>query len=243
MKTIVSIPSKKDFPAYISIPSEKKRYPGLIIIHEIWGLNDNIKNVSDRFSQEGYTVLVPDLLAGTEVEGKFTPQVIQEMRQTKDREAAAKIMGPILEKINSLEFKNITVEKLKACFNYLKNQGIEKIAVLGFCFGGTYSFALATEESDLSACLPFYGHAPEFDKIQNIKCPILAFYGEKDTQITSKLPQLKETLKKLGKNFQSVVYPGVGHAFFNDTNPATYNKEAAQDSWEKALGFLNKYLN
>jgi len=115
------------------------------------------------------------------------------------------------------------------------------VGVLGFCFGGTYAFALAASDKRVKATVPFYGHAPEpLDKVDKISCPILAFYGEQDTNLVDPLPELKDAMKKYDKNFDAVVYPNCGHAFFNDTNPGRYNKEAAQDSWKNLLHFLHK---
>lgn len=243
MEQTIFLPFKNSsFPAYF-LTQEKKPRVGIILIHEIWGINDHMKDVAKRFLKENYTVLAPDLLSGTSLEGKFNESVIKALRRTKSREEAAKIMGPILDIVNSSEFEDNTVKKLKICFNYLNKKGISKIAVVGFCFGGTYSFLLATEEPRLCACVPFYGHSPKpLEKVTTIACPTLAFYGKKDTALIEAIPQLKEVLKKYDKQFQIIVYPNCGHAFFNDTNPSTYNKKAADDSWKKMLTFLSKYL-
>jgi carboxymethylenebutenolidase len=118
------------------------------------------------------------------------------------------------------------------------------VAVCGFCFGGSYSYSLAISESRLKAAVPFYGHAStEISELQKINCPVLAFYGEKDENLMSTLPELKENMKAAGVNYEAVVYPNCGHAFFNDTNKFAYNQEAATDAWQRTLRFLAANTN
>jgi carboxymethylenebutenolidase len=112
------------------------------------------------------------------------------------------------------------------------------VSVLGFCFGGTYSFNLAAHDDRIKHAVPFYGHAPSEDNLKNIQCPILAFYGDEDANLMESLPQLKEDMEKNGKDFEAVVYTGVGHAFFNDTNEHAYDATSAEDAWNKTLAFL-----
>jgi carboxymethylenebutenolidase len=112
------------------------------------------------------------------------------------------------------------------------------VGVLGFCFGGTYSFHLATHDPRVKVAIPFYGHPPTEGELPNVSCPILAFYGEQDVNLMESLPTLKDSMKKNNKSFEAIVYPGVGHAFFNNTNTRAYNREAADDAWKRALTFL-----
>ncbi len=241
---MVQIPFKEDFPGYLVAP-EGGKHPGLIIIHEVWGLNDNIKDISERIAKEGFVVLAPDLLAGSGVIEKLTPDITEGVKNPATRDEAQKKMREATSPIHSPEFAEMTVEKLMKCVDFLlKNEAVNgEVAVLGFCFGGTYSYALAASDSRIKAAVPFYGHGPEpLDKVKDISCPVLAFYGEKDTRLVDDLPELEAKMKELGKDFQYKVYPNTGHAFFNDTNPTTYNKEAATDSWHKSLEFLRAHI-
>lgn len=117
-----------------------------------------------------------------------------------------------------------------------------EIGVLGFCFGGTYSFALPALDQRIGAAVPFYGHPLAEEKIADLDCPVLAFYGEEDKNLMGSLPAFKESMTKHNKNFTAVVYPNTGHAFFNDTNERMYNSEAASDAWQKTLAFLKEHL-
>lgn len=246
MNNIVEIPYKKSiFPAYYTHPDAEGKYPALILIHEVWGLNDHIKDVANRFMREGYAVLAPDLLSHTGITEKIDQNIMKEAMDPETRDEAQKKMRAAMAPISSPEFGQETVERLKECMRFLKHNAHtnSKIAVLGFCFGGTYAYALATQTQDLNAAIAFYGHAPEpVDKLAALVCPVLAFYGEQDSALMDNLPQVKEAMKAYGKQFEPITYPDTGHAFFNDTNPMRYNKKAAEDAWNKTLTFLKQNL-
>ena len=241
---MIEVTCNKPFPSFLTTPDDTGNYPGLILIEEIWGLNDHIKDVSKRFAKEGYVVLSPELLFETSITQKADQSLLEQVKNPATRDKAQKKLRELFAPIQSPEFAKNAIEKLKACIVYLLNhkQVNGKVGVLGFCFGGTYAFALAADER-VDAAIPFYGHAPEsIDKIKSITCPVLAFYGEQDEGLMPSLPEVKKTMKKYGKDFEAVVYPNTGHAFFNDTNPNRYNKEASIDAWKKSLAFLQKNL-
>jgi carboxymethylenebutenolidase len=242
MTNIVITHQKYHISAYVA--GKENNSTGVILIHEVWGLNQNIRSLTDRLAAEGYLVLAPDLISQTGITEKIDQSILAEVTNPATRDEAQKKMRAIMSPIRSEEFGKEIVERLKICFNYLKQEyDVEKIAVMGFCFGGTYSYSLAVNEPDLAAALPFYGHAPEKDEeLEKISCPIMAFYGEKDTALVQDLPRLQMSMKKFNKDFRFKVYPNTGHAFMNNTNPTTYNKEAADDAWKEALQFLKAHL-
>jgi len=242
MTDIIISGRKHKIPSYISGTGNKRA--GVILIHEVWGLNNNIRSIADRLAAHGYLVLAPDLISHTGITEKIDQSILAQVANPSTRDEAQKKMRAAMSPLRSEEFGKETVERLKTCFNYLKRENkVEKIAVMGFCFGGTYSYSFAASEPALAAALPFYGHAPEKEEeLARISCPIIAFYGKKDIALVQGLPQLEASMKKLNKDFQYKIYPNAGHAFMNDTNPTTYNKEAAEDAWEKALQFLEKHL-
>ncbi len=241
----MSIPfNDSGIPVYLSCKDSDKIRPAIILIHEVWGLNDHIKSIADRLCQEGFMVLTPDLLTNTELEKVVKPEfqkiLFDEQERAKHQVELRAMMAPF----KSPQFATNTTDKLRTCYDYLLSQDkIGKIGVMGFCFGGTYSFNLSIWQQSLAAAVPFYGHFEHSDKdLSRIMSPILAFYGEQDTNLTDKLPELERRMKQAHKDFEYKVYPNCGHAFFNDTNPLTYNKPAAEDSWSRALEFLNKHL-
>lgn len=228
-----------EIPAYFA-PSKSPNSPAIILIHEVWGLTEHIKDIARRFAEAGYNVLAPDLLSGTEVASLLTPELIKDISDPKKRAERQVELRAIMAPISSPEFSAETTKKLNICFRFLSHEHtISKIGSVGYCFGGTYTFALAVSQPKLAAAVAYYGHCDcTQDQINKINCPVLAFYGENDSRLIDKLPELQAEMKAGGKDFAYKVYEKTGHAFFNDTNPATYNAKAAKNSWEMTLQFL-----
>lgn len=233
------------FPVYKAEPGGKPK-SALIVIHEVWGLTEHIKDVADRFADEGYLALAPNLISDVDIEKHMTPDMPNQLFNPETRNEIQPKLREIMAPISTDEFAEATIAKLKACVDYL-GQNIDladHIGVVGFCFGGTYAFQLAINEPRLKAAVAFYGHANfSANDARNITCPILAFYGERDENLVKDLPDLENKMHQAGVSFESVVYENCGHAFFNDTNPYAYNEKAAQDAWTKTLKFLTANLN
>lgn len=246
MDHLISIPfHDTSFSAYFNAPSDASTHPGIILIHEVWGLKDHIKNVADRLVQEGYTVLAPDLLSQTGITDKIDQSIMEDITNPATRDEAQKKMRAAMAPLQQPEFGKETVEKLQACVDYLMNEERTNgnVGVIGFCFGGTYTYSLIVSNNHLKAAVPFYGHAPEpFEQLEKVSCPVLAFYGEKDMDLMKQVSQVEQKMEEYEKNFRLVLYPSAGHAFFNDTNPVTYNEDAATDAWAKTLAFLEENL-
>jgi carboxymethylenebutenolidase len=231
--------------AYVAEPPEAVR-GGVVVIHEIWGLVDHIKDVADRLAQQGYVAVAPDLLSGIGI----SPEVGQELhriRATGGAEEQTKFQPMLREKLapmQSPEFGQSAIAALRRTVDDLagRDNVAGRIGVLGFCFGGSYSFALATADSRIRAAVPFYGEPPQLADVGKIACPVLAFYGERDTRLTDNLPKVSKAMLEAGVDFSWEVYPGVGHAFFNDTNPHTYDPGIATDAWTRTLAFLDRSL-
>ncbi|MCD9185148.1 MAG: dienelactone hydrolase family protein [Pyrinomonadaceae bacterium] len=208
---------------YLSKPMKKGKYPAIIVIHENRGLNEHTRDVARRFAGAGYVALATDALSRSGGTASFeTPE--------KAREAFGKLeMKDVMSDLNaSLDF-----------LNSHKNVKKDKLASIGFCWGGARSFALAGEPNNLKAAVVFYGTAPTNEQLAKVHCPVLGIYGETDTRITSKVPEVDAEMKKLKKYYDYKVYKDAGHAFFNDTGDR-YNAEAAKDAWVKTLEFLKK---
>ena len=209
---------------YLSKPKSRKKYPAIIVIHENRGLNDHTRDVARRFAAGGYVALAVDALSrkgGTA--SMTTPE--------KVREAFAAI--PVADVMSDL---NAGLAFLNEHPNVKKN----KLASIGFCWGGARSFLLAAEPNKLQAAVVFYGTAPTEEQLAKVHCPILGIYGETDERITSKVPEVAASMKKLKKQYEHKIYKGAAHAFFNDTNAERYNAEAAKDAWTQTLVFLKK---
>ena len=208
---------------YLVEPSVSESRPGMIVIHEWWGLNDHIKSIAERFADEGYAVLAPDLYDG---------------KVAKDPEEAGGLMQG-LDQNRALETLNGAVEFLKL------QEGVKSdaIGVTGFCMGGTFALLLACYNKGVKASAPFYGDVPPDDVLKSLSAPVLFIGAENDPWITQqKMDRLKEALAKFNKEGEVKVYKGTGHAFFNDTRPDAYNEEAAHDAWASVNQFLAEKL-
>jgi carboxymethylenebutenolidase len=191
----------------------------LILVHEWWGLTDHIKGIADRFAGEGFVVLAPDLYSG---------------KVTRDAGEAGRLMQDLDE--------GHALATLNAAVDYLKQQGTVRenaIGVTGFCMGGSFALLLACHNEDIRASAPFYGDVPPDDLLEDLNAPVLFIGAELDQWITvEKMERLRSAMQKYGKAGDVVIYPGVNHAFFNDTRPDVYNAEAAQAAWKRVIGFL-----
>ncbi|UKA72121.1 dienelactone hydrolase family protein [Arthrobacter sp. FW306-06-A] len=230
--------------AYVSEPAGTPK-GGLVVVHEVWGLVGHTRDVADRFAAEGYLAVAPDLLSGAggvpDLSGELQEAAFDPQQRSNAQPRLRKHMAPI----RSPEYAKHAVAALHVCFDHLEGvAGLTgRVAATGFCLGGTYTFSLAVAEPRLRAAVPFYGHAEFKDaELRAINCPVLAFYGQQDAALMEELPGLKVRMRAAGVDFEAVVYPGAGHAFFNDTNKYTYNAEAAADSWTRTLAFLERSL-
>lgn len=232
--------------AHLALPEASGKYPCLILIEEIWGVDAHIKDVTERFAREGFIVLAPELLPEQTLSVVMgDPQLKIDLFTPEKREKMQPILREAMAPMSQPDFAASTIAKLRACVDYLvaHAQSNGKVGSLGFCFGGTYSLQLAINDPRLDACVVFYGQAPDpLDQVAGIACPVLDFAPEKDERVMAKIHDLESAMKEYDKDFELVVYPGVGHAFFNDTNERTYDAKTAADAWDKSLAFLHKYL-
>jgi carboxymethylenebutenolidase len=209
---------------YLALPEGEGPFPGIIVVQEWWGLDDHIRDVAERFAKEGFVALAPDLYHG---------------KVTKEPDEAQKLMM-------SLNMPQATKELVKAA-DYLASRSETAgrgIGGIGFCMGGGLALSLATESPRIKAVAPFYGANPTpVDKVRNLAGPVFAAYAEQDAWVNESVRRELETaLKNAGIDHEAVTYPSTGHAFFNDTRPEVYNREASEDAWQRALTLFRKNL-
>lgn len=214
-------------PAYISRPPKKKSAPAVLVIHEVFGLNDHIKNVADRIAAQGYVALAPQFFARA---AEAPPKDDTDM--TALRRAASSIKP------------EDAIKDMQAALDFLKaDKGTKKkFASIGFCMGGGWSYQLVTHSKDLAGAVIFYGSIP-LELVPQVSAPVLASFGEKDGRLNATVvdPWVAE-MKKAGKSVDAKIYAGAGHGFFNDTRPTAYNAEAAADAWQRVLKFFRERL-
>ena len=204
---------------YLARPVDFEAKSGIVMIHEWWGLNDNVKQMAEKLASHGYVVLAVDLYNG---QAATTPEMA----------------GSLIKSYDS----NVGIQLMQDSSEYLKSQGAQKIGSIGWCFGGRQSLNFAMSV-DNDATVIYYGQ-PELDptKLASIKSPILGIYGKEDTGIPEQnVLEFKATLDELNIQNQIHIYDGVGHAFANPSNK-NYSAEEADDAWQKTLDFFEQNL-
>ena len=209
---------------YLATPKEGSG-PGVIVIQEWWGLVDHIKDVCDRFADEGFVALAPDMYHG---------------KTTKSPDEAGKLMMAL--RIDQAE------KDLSAAVQYLStldSTTSKKLGVVGFCMGGALSLYAATKNQNIGACVVFYGIHPKVKPdLPNLNAPVLGFFGEKDHSVPPDVVHnLERQIKNLGKQVEMKIYPGADHAFFNDTRPEVYKADAAADARQRTIKFFREHLS
>jgi carboxymethylenebutenolidase len=211
-----------DIRAYLSMPDDKKEYPGVIVIHENRGLVPHIQDVNRRMAREGFISLAPDALSPL----GGTPE---------DEDKGRNMIGQL--------DREETVKNFVAAVKYLEThpRSTGKVGCTGFCWGGGMTNQVAVNSPDLDAAVPYYGATPAPEDVPKIKAPVMAHYGGEDERINAGIPAFEEALKKAGIEYHIFIYEGAGHAFNNDTGPR-YNKEAADLAWQRTIGFFREKL-
>lgn len=223
--------------AFLCRPKATGRYPAVIVIHEIFGLVDHIKDVSCRLAQSGYLALAPDLY--TREGGAPEGMDFTKLREFVGKIADARIVGD-----------------LQAGMAYLRTRADargDRIGAVGFCMGGLYALLLAGRTPDLKAAVCFYGRLvyPEkteqkptapIDLVAGMKAAIQGHFGGADAAIPLEtVEQFRAKLKEHGKTHEIFIYEDAPHAFHNDTRPS-YRPEAARLAWSRTLAWFEKYL-
>ena len=197
--------------------------PAVMVIHENRGLNGHIEDVARRLALEGFLVLAPDFLSpagGTPADEDKAREMISALDRVK------------------------TVNNAVAAARYLRGAegGNGKSGSVGFCWGGGLSLQTAVADPDLGAAVSYYGAQPVAETVEAIKAPLLLHYAGLDDRVNAGIPVFEAALKAANKTYEIHVYPGVNHAFNNDTSAARYDKAAADLAWSRTVGFLKTHL-
>jgi carboxymethylenebutenolidase len=209
---------------YLSLPASGNG-AGVIVIQEWWGLVPHIKGVADRFAAEGFVALAPDLYHG---------------KSATSPDEAGKLMMTM--RIDEAE------KDLKGAAQFLLDHDATtgtRVGTVGFCMGGALSLYAATKNSQVGACVIFYGGHPNVrPDLPNLQAPVLGLYAERDGFVTpDSVRELERQLKELGKSAEIHIYPGADHGFFNDGRAEVYNEAVAKDAWARVMGFFREHLS
>lgn len=200
---------------YYALPETGDEAPGIVVLQEWWGLNDQIKGVADRFAREGFRALVPDLYRG---------------KVALDVAEAEHLMS-------RLDFGDAATQDIRGALQHLKITGT-KVGAIGFCMGGVLSILAAARTNDADAAVSWYGLPPEGSmEPGDIKIPLQGHFALKDEHFTpAQVDVLEDKLKEAGVKYEFYRYEA-NHGFGNETSD-NYDQEAAKRAWQRSLDFL-----
>ncbi len=230
----------REVNSFLVFPEVKNKATAVIVIHEIFGMSDWVRSLTDQLAEAGYIAIAPDLLSGLGPKGGGSSDF--------DRSGIGQAIRdlPADQITGDLNAVADYVAKLPACNG--------KVAVAGFCYGGSQSFRFATNRPSLKAAFVFYGTGPEgAEAIARIKCPVYGFYGGSDARVGATIPKSQEMMKAAGKTYEPVTYEGAGHGFMRAGEDPTAseatpeakamkeaNKKARDEAWVRWKALLAK---
>jgi carboxymethylenebutenolidase len=255
------------FLGYRAVPAGvKEPIPAIIVLQEIWGVDEHIQDVTRRFAQAGYVALAPDLYAkGDERPVPLRTERIEEVKAFVDalprsawvnaaerekeldklptdrRDRVKETFGVLFSGLNP----ELYIPQLLATTSFLRDEDHgshgQAVGSVGFCMGGALSAALACHDPKLRGAVIFYGQPPKAEWVPHIACEVLGLYGGEDKAINDQIPAFAERMKAAGKTFEYHIYEGAHHAFFNDTR-RSYHVGASRDAFARVLTFFNRVL-
>lgn len=216
----------------------------VIVIHEIWGIQEQTRSIARRFADDGYLAIAPDVLseigvdevAGAELEHLRFHATDEERHREQQR------LRDLFSSAFAPEYTAWAVAALtKVVDAALAMEGVDgRVAVTGFCFGGGLSWQLVAADGRVRTAIPFYGRGPDRASLDRIRVPVLAIYGGLDRPLMDDLPRLTEDAAAAGVALETQVYADAEHAFFNDLNPAVHHPGAAADAYARVLAQLDR---
>ncbi|MBX3744895.1 MAG: dienelactone hydrolase family protein [Verrucomicrobiae bacterium] len=221
----------REVKCFIAFPEVAEKATAVVVIHEIFGLTDWVRGVVDQLAEAGFIAIAPDLLSGSAEGGGGTAEL-------GGGDAARRAIA-------ALAPDQITAD-LHAVVRYLKGLPASngKVAVGGFCWGGSQTFRFATHTTEIAAAFPFYGTGPDReDDLARIACPVFGFYGENDARVNASIPTSEGLMKKAGKVFEPVIYEGAGHGFMRSgeaPDASAANAKARTDAWKRWRELLGR---
>lgn len=215
---------------WVAYPERADGAPVVIVIHEIFGMTDWVRSVADAFAAEGFIAVAPDLLSGMGPDGggteSFEGDAVRAAIRNLSNEETAKRLDAV------------------RAWALAQPAAADTVGCVGFCWGGSATFAYATAQPDLDAAVVYYGTAPtEEAALAKIACPVLGQYGGDDARVTSTVNATAEAMQQLDKPFTARVHTGAGHGFLRQqTGREGANQTAAEKAWAETVAFFKKHL-
>jgi carboxymethylenebutenolidase len=213
---------------WVVYPERSDAAPVIVVIHEIGGLSDWIRAVADQLAAAGYIAIAPDMLSGKGPEGggtrAFDPQEVRVAIRDLDRSEVNRRL------------------RAAGAFGASLPAALDRVGVVGFCWGGSASFTLATDWPELSAAVVYYGTTPEtgFEKVQ---APVLGLYGGDDARVNATIPRAEEGMSLHDRGYEPNLYEGAGHGFLRQQSGRDgANMRATQQAWARTLSWFGEWL-
>ena len=226
----VKMPPGPAIRTWVVYPERKEKAGVVLVIHEIYGLSDWIRGVADQLAKEGFIAVAPDLISGKGPKGGGTDAAAS-------RDDVVKLI------------RGLTPEETNARLDAVRKWAITlpaanaKSATIGFCWGGTASFAFAAAQPGLNAAVVYYGSAPDAAALAAIKAPVLGNYGGDDARVTATVAPAEVAMKKAGKSYEAHVYAGAGHGFLRQQSGKDgANAKATREAWPRTIAFLREAM-
>ncbi len=215
---------------WVVYPERKDKAPVVIVIHEIFGLSDWVRSVADSLAAEGFIALAPDLLSGKGPSGGGSESVAS--RDDRVKLVAALDQDEVTKRLDAVRRYGLGLPAADG-----------HSAVIGFCWGGSRSFAYAASQPGLDAAVVYYGTAPtEASAIEAIKAPVLGLYGGDDARVGATIEPTVAAMKAAGRSYEHFSYEGAGHGFLRaQSGRDGANKRAAEAAWPKTIAFLEQH--
>lgn len=226
----ISVPNGDNLRAWVVYPERDGPAPVVVVIHEIYGLTHWVRAVADQLAAEGFIAVAPDLLTLKNVPTDSTGDPSRQ-------EATAAIRTLDRPTVN---------QYLSAAANWGMSQpsAVARYGVVGFCWGGTSSFAHAVDAPGLGAAVVYYGTSPEVSLLGAVQAPVLGLYAGDDERVNATVPPADSALKSLGKSFEAHFFEGAGHGFLRQQDGREgANMEATRQAWPRTVAFFREHLD
>lgn len=215
--------------AWVVYPEVREPAPVVVVIHEIFGLTPWIRAVTDQLAAEGFIAVAPDLLTGKDVE---RDEIGHPERESAVRAIRALEPGEVHRRLQAVSRWGTDLPA-----------ATDRYGVVGFCWGGSTSFAHATRDPELDAAVVFYGSSPEAAALHDVRAPVLGLYGGDDERVNSTVPRADSVLSALGRTYETRTYDGAGHGFLRQQEGRDgANRAATQEAWPETIRWFRTHL-
>ena len=226
---MIPAPGGDSVRAWVVYPESSRRAPVVLVVHEIFGVTHWIRGVADQLAADGVIAIAPDLLTGKGVPMGPAGEPLGDSAVAAVRRLDA---GEVQRRLDAV-----------AAYGMALPAALPRYGIVGFCWGGSASFAHAAHAPGLGASVVYYGTAPAPEALRTVRAPVLGLYGGDDARVNATLPATDSALKALGKTFEQHVYPGAGHGFLRQQDGREgANLAAAQDAWPRTVAWFRTHL-